>query len=126
MKRTYRLLDVTLVLAIVAMLVGCGSTDEPASDEKKPAAQPHGNGGMQTDMGDPPSTEIAASLARLSDEDRAIAEKQVNCPVSGQPLGSMGVPVKVTVKGRDVLLCCQGCQATIEEDPEKYLALLPD
>jgi len=49
-------------------------------------------------------------LAKLSPEDRALAEKQKTCPVSGEPLGSMGVPYKLTVQGRDVLLCCPGCE----------------
>jgi YHS domain-containing protein len=65
-------------------------------------------------------------LAKLSSEDRALAENQEVCPVSGQPLGSMGTPYKVTVQGREVLLCCPGCETKIKGDPEKYLAKLPE
>jgi Cu(I)/Ag(I) efflux system membrane fusion protein len=64
-----------------------------------------------------------ASLARLSAADRRIAEEQGSCPI--QPdnrLGSMGVPVKVTVKGRPVFLCCKGCKADALEDPDRTLA----
>ena len=43
------------------------------------------------------------------------------CPVTGKPLGSMGPPVRVTVAGRSVLLCCQGCEGAVREAPEKYL-----
>jgi Cu(I)/Ag(I) efflux system membrane fusion protein len=38
----------------------------------------------------------------------------------------MGTPYKVTVQGREVFLCCPGCEAKIKGDPEKYLAKLPE
>lgn len=43
------------------------------------------------------------------------------CPVTGKPLSSMGPPVRVTVAGRSVLLCCKGCEGELREAPEKYL-----
>ena len=70
--------------------------------------------------------QYAEAMAKLSSEDRAHAEHQKACPVSGQPLGSMGVPYKVAVHGREVFLCCPGCEAKIKGDPEKYLAKLPE
>jgi hypothetical protein len=45
-------------------------------------------------------------LAELSASDRAAAEKQRVCPVSGDVLGATGKPYKVTVKGQTVFLCC--------------------
>ncbi len=36
----------------------------------------------------------------------------------------MGTPVKITVKGQTVFLCCPGCEATIKKNPDKYLAKL--
>lgn len=71
-----------------------------------------------------PETERA--LAALSTEDRALASRQRVCPVSEEPLGSMGTPVKVHVRDRDVLLCCKGCDEEIQANPDKYLAKLPD
>lgn len=56
--------------------------------------------------------------------DRAAADKQKTCPVSNNLLGSMGTPIKVTVKGRDVYLCCAGCKAKFLKDPDTYLAKL--
>lgn len=53
-----------------------------------------------------------------------MAKKQRICPVTGQRLGSMGKPYKVRVQGRDVLLCCKGCEARLKSDPDKYLAKL--
>lgn len=54
-----------------------------------------------------------------------LAEKQKVCPVSGQSLGAMGKPYKVTVNGQEVFLCCQGCEEEIQGNPEKYLAEFP-
>ena len=65
-----------------------------------------------------------ANGQELSERDRLHAAVQEICPISGQKLGSMGTPIKVTVKGRDVFLCCAGCKKPIEEDPDKYLAKL--
>ena len=73
---------------------------------------------------DDDSAKIEAAMAELSDEDRALAVAQKTCPVSDGPLGSMGTPVKVTVKDRDVFLCCEHCRDAITEDPDKYLAKL--
>jgi hypothetical protein len=74
----------------------------------------------------PPSAEIAAALAQLSPEDRGLAESQRICPVSEQPLGSMGVPQKVEVSGRVVFICCEGCREPLLQDADKYLAKLPE
>ena len=48
----------------------------------------------------------------------------LRCPVSGQRLGLMGKPVKITVKGQEVFLCCDGCEEAIKNDPDTYLAKL--
>ncbi len=61
----------------------------------------------------------------LAASDRPAARRQMTCPVTGKPLGSMGVPVKVEVRGRTVFLCCVGCEGAIRADPETYLAKLP-
>jgi hypothetical protein len=55
----------------------------------------------------------------------ALAEKQRVCPVTGKRLGSMGPPVPVSVAGRTVLICCDGCAEALKSDPEKYLRKLP-
>jgi hypothetical protein len=70
-------------------------------------------------------SDIAKALSSLSVEDRAAAEKQKTCLVGGEPLGSMGAPVKVTVLGRDVFVCCEGCTDALKADPETFLAKHP-
>src|SRR5438105_2693824 len=53
--------------------------------------------------------EVKANLAKLSPEDRKLAEKQRYCAVEGDEsrLGAMGPPVKVMVKGKPVFICCK-------------------
>lgn len=43
------------------------------------------------------------------------------CPVTGAKLGSMGPPVRVSVGGRTVWLCCAGCEAKLRQNPRLYL-----
>jgi multidrug efflux pump subunit AcrA (membrane-fusion protein) len=67
-------------------------------------------------------SKIAAAMAKLSPADRAVAQAQGSCPVLDEsPLGAMGVPVKVTVDGQDVFVCCQSCAKSATKDPEKTL-----
>jgi len=56
------------------------------------------------------SQAITEALARLSAADRTLAERQKVCPVTDMPLGSMGTPIKVSVNGRSVFICCEGCR----------------
>lgn len=48
------------------------------------------------------------------------------CPVSGEPLGSMGDPIEVTAQGRAVKLCCKGCSKKFQANPQKYLAVVDE
>jgi len=128
-------LSVFLVIGIV--LTGCSgqegaqdaapspdaSQDQPATDGHE--GHEHEGGEHETHSGHAGHSEHEAALAELSPADRALAEKQETCPVSGQPLGSMGKPYKITVEGREVFLCCSGCESKIRENPEEYLAKLP-
>jgi hypothetical protein len=72
------------------------------------------------------SSEVEEALASLSAEDRAAARKQKICPVTDELLGSMGTPPKISVNGRDVFICCAGCEDSLKEDAAIYLAKLPE
>jgi hypothetical protein len=49
----------------------------------------------------------------------------VSQPATGpEPLGSMGKPLRVTVEGREVFLCCGDCEDQLHKDPATYLAKL--
>ena len=64
---------------------------------------------------------IRASLDKLAPEDRALAEFQRRCPISDEPLGSMGVPIKVMVNDQPVFVCCSSCIKSATKDPDKTL-----
>lgn len=68
--------------------------------------------------------EHANSPSAAVPSDEELIKKQKTCPVTDQPLGSMGKPVKVVVKGRTVFLCCAGCTKKLLADPDKYLKKL--
>jgi membrane fusion protein, copper/silver efflux system len=68
----------------------------------------------------PPSADVEG-LSALSAADRARALQQRTCPVTRKPLGSMGTPTRVTIDGKLIFLCCEGCETTLKNNPGKYL-----
>ncbi len=74
------------------------------------------------DVSLPDEEEIAASLAKLEPAERTAALEQRYCPVQeGVRLGSMGTPVKLTLEGKSVFLCCQGGVSRAERNPKQTL-----
>jgi RND family efflux transporter MFP subunit len=72
---------------------------------------------------DDPDAKIVASMTALAPADRATAEIQRFCPVlTTSRLGSMGPPVKVSVDGQTVFLCCEGCKDQALAKPAETLA----
>lgn len=108
MSRFRFVLGTGIVAGFVA-LAGCqGSTPtSPAKSTPSPSAE-----------GDP---EVRAALAKLPPEDRQLAEAQKTCPVSGEPLGSMGTPIKLTLNGESAFICCKSCRKKAESDPAAML-----
>ena len=103
------------------------ATSNPSSDTDELQMQ-HGNhfhgdhdheGGGMSDM-----DKMTAELAKLSSDDRATAENQHFCPVSGEMLGTMGAPQKIDVNGQQVWICCDGCKDRLLANPSEYLAKL--
>ena len=96
-----------LWLGVVALaLAGCsgGGPDKAAPDTDNKEAK------------------IEKALAKLSDEDRKLAEAQRFCPVMPEKrLGAMGTPVKLELNGQTVFLCCKGCTKGANADPDKTL-----
>jgi len=105
-----------LVLLVASVLFAAGCND---SKSPQPVA-----GGTTTSGGD---AKIDAALAKLTPEDRALAEQQKYC--ANEPenrLGSMGAPVKVMVNGQPVFVCCKGCTEDVLKDPDKTLKTVAD
>jgi YHS domain-containing protein len=115
------LLDAETRLNPAAASAYFGASGGPSSD---PAAT-GGTNGARRDSRSGAEHDISPAhrqqIDRLPQDDRELAAAQGVCPVTGEPLGSMGVPIKVNVQGRTVFLCCQGCVAEIEAHPDKYL-----
>ena len=71
-----------------------------------------------------PPASASPPLPSSEDESTLIAKQKI-CPVTGEPLGSMGAPVKVSVSGRNVFVCCKGCEKPLLRKPDEYLAKIP-
>jgi uncharacterized protein (TIGR02231 family) len=68
---------------------------------------------------------VKANMAKLSPEDRRLAEAQVFCAIDQDTaLGSNGSPMKLMVKGQPLFVCCKGCKAEALAHPEEALAQL--
>ena len=96
---------------VAAALAGCSGNSPPTPKATPAPAASNPN----------PDSEVKAALNKLSPEDRKLADEQKTCPITGEPLGSMGVPPKVTLNGQTVFLCCTSCKKKSEADPEKTL-----
>ncbi len=110
---------VVSLFALPLLLVAVGCSGSPSSKQ--------GSGGPdKVDKKDEPKGEeavIRAALDKLDPEDRKLAEAQKFCSVHTENrLGSMGEPVKLTLKGQPVFLCCKSCKAKAEREPDKSLA----
>ena len=70
------------------------------------------------------SDDEIAEIKKLLADDQAIALAQVTCPVGGDNLGEMGVPIKQVVDGKTFFLCCAGCEKAVKADPAGVLAKL--
>jgi hypothetical protein len=100
---------IALFLAAGPLAIGCTDSRPPEPTAAAPAGKP----------GD---AKVQATLNKLPAEDRSLAEEQRYCPVMTESrLGSMGVPVKILVKGEPVFICCKGCDKTALKNPEETL-----
>ena len=73
----------------------------------------------------PLETKIRNNLGKLSPDDRRQAEGQRFCAViEGARLGSRGIPIKVTLKGKPAWVCCDGCEDDAVQHPDQTLVKL--
>jgi hypothetical protein len=118
----------TTALLLAAVLAAAGCKDDKSTKVAQTTATPAATAspaGKATTTGatDSDEAEIKANLAKLSPEDRALAEKQKYCvEQNDELLGSMGVPIKLTIKGEAVFICCGGCKKNALKDEDKTLA----
>jgi hypothetical protein len=135
-----------ILVGLLILTGGCSKEVPPAvpstnTTEEEPAAMPPTEA-TESDAADPnaipapatdgaaaPATEdqseaemIRASFASLSAADREAATKQRICPVTDAALGTMGTPIKVSVAGQEVFICCEHCEEPLKAESTKYLA----
>jgi YHS domain-containing protein len=80
----------------------------------------HAEHATSTPHGTAVANKITVSTATVADQ-AAIRAHRV-CAVAGSRLGGMGTPVKVTLNGQSLFLCCKGCLGKVEKNPEHYFA----
>lgn len=77
--------------------------------------------------GDATEKKVRAELAKLDSGDCVVAEAQKYCPILPKNrLGTMGPPVKLTLEGRTIFLCCASCEDKARANPQKTLAAVQE
>lgn len=105
-----------------------GATGGPASQggsaaqraEREPSSESQANAANKA-VNTTLTAEHLSEISKLPPADQKLAKDQKLCPVTEMPLGSMGVPLKISAAGEPVLLCCAGCESKVKADPETYL-----
>ena len=112
--KTNRWFPVTLFVGALT-LASLSITAAFSDDTAKPG---HSN---KTDK--PDEAKIKAAMAKLSESDRTAAAAQRYCPMMDTVrLGAMGTPVKVSIDGKAVFLCCSGCKDEAVEHGKETVA----
>lgn len=115
--RTISYLSLPLLAFVFLFLSGCSGDgkDKPKDDKEV-------NADKKTDKQDEAAS-VRANVEKLKPEDRKLAEEQHFCAVEPDHLlGSMGVPVKVMIKGQPVILCCDACEIKAKAHADRTLA----
>jgi hypothetical protein len=103
-------------VALSFVVLGCSSEPNLPAD----AEDHHSHEGHTTHE----ETDVDEAFAKLDPKDREAALAQKICPVSDQALGSMGKPIKVTVDGQDIFVCCAGCVEELKNNFAEYKSKL--
>ena len=97
----------------------------PATPDKPGAAPTTPQPGPRVAVAQLTADELK-NIEQLPDADRKQALAQRICPVTGKPLGSMGVPVAIMLRGQPVYLCCAGCKGKAKREPDAMLQKLKE
>ena len=111
------------------LIIGC-QTETPPSKTTSSVQKGHdetdhhhGEAGDEVKNDAAKEDKISTAMAKLSSEDRQVAEAQKYCAVmSRERLGAMGQPIKLEIKGESVFVCCSGCKAKALKNPDDTLA----
>ena len=75
---------------------------------------------------EPAKDRVLVAREKLSDEDRKLVDAQEWCVVGDGRLGSMGVPIKLTIKDQPVFICCDHCKDDALAKPDLTLTKLDE
>ena len=107
MKKNNAMFIVTSLLLVgLIMLNGCKKSEPAPSEtsEKKQEMQEH------------------AAMVSESAKEVVSAVEQTDCPVMG---GAINKAIFTEYKDKKVYFCCSPCKEKFEQEPEKYVAKLP-
>ena len=108
----FELLAVLALFVGSCFMIGCGEKSAPARSAAPAASAASGD-----------EAKFAAEIAKLPEDERAIATDQKFCVVENNSrLGSMGKPYKIMIEDKPVYLCCAGCEDEARKDSKKTLA----
>ncbi len=96
------------------------------SQSSAPAAATPNPIGPETPPAAAATPEDIKNINQLPEADRVLALAQGICPITRSPLGEMGVPIKITLRGQTVFLCCQGCIGKAKREPDATLKVLDE
>lgn len=95
----------TLATLTLAILVGGINATSIVAQEKNEQAVGHDAEAMKK-----AELKISETLKSLSPEDQKLAAAQRFCPMMAYSrLGAMGAPIKLTIAGKPVFVCCKSC-----------------
>jgi YHS domain-containing protein len=101
---------------------------KPGDTPKKPDESPKLEAPKTDAKGDTAAAQLKpdeiAEIKKLPAAEQDQALKQAVCPVSGEHLGEMGKPYKVSAEGRTFFLCCDNCEKEVKSNPKAVIAKL--
>ena len=95
---------ISLLLVGLIMLNGCKKSEPAPSETSAETMQGHAA------TMDEPAKAVAAAI------------EQTTCPIMGTAINKA---LFTEYKGKKVYFCCPGCEDKFKEEPEKYIAKLP-
>jgi len=69
-----------------------------------------------------PRQTVEVRQVAVTAADRPLIARQKNCPVTGEPLASMGGPIKLMIGEQPLFVCCEGCIDQVKSNPTMMLA----
>ncbi len=97
-----------LLFVALVMLNGCKKS-EPTTTEPEATAMKQEMAKKET-VADEAATQVAS------------ATEQTKCPIMGEPIDKN---IFIEYEGKKVYFCCKACETKFKENPEMYIAKLP-